>query len=96
MALFIARICYLLDIDVFVPKLFIGMAFDAGVVATGPMTATFSLAFIQGAANAFAEANVLTEGFGMIAMVALFPILTLEILGLVFKIKSKAKGVSVD
>ncbi|HHW89484.1 MAG TPA: DUF1538 domain-containing protein [Clostridiales bacterium] len=77
----------------FVPKLFIGMAFDAGVVATGPMTATFSLAFIQGAANAFAEANILTEGFGMIAMVALFPILTLEILGLMFKIKSKAKGV---
>ncbi|HEY8420022.1 MAG TPA: DUF1538 domain-containing protein [Clostridia bacterium] len=77
----------------FVPKLFVGMSFDAGVVATGPMTATFSLAFIQGAANAFADASVLTEGFGMIAMVALFPILTLEILGLIFKIKSKVKGV---
>ncbi|HEY8423959.1 MAG TPA: DUF1538 family protein, partial [Clostridia bacterium] len=77
----------------FVPKLFIGMSFDAGVVATGPMTATFALAFIQGAANAFADANVLTEGFGMIAMVALFPIMTLEILGLIFKIKSKRKGV---
>ncbi|HEY8444020.1 MAG TPA: DUF1538 domain-containing protein [Clostridia bacterium] len=78
----------------FIPKLFIGMSFDAGVVATGPMTATFSLAFIQGAANAFADASVLTEGFGMIAMVALFPIMALEILGLIFKIKSKRKGVN--
>ena len=70
------------------PKLFVGIAFDAGGVATGPMTATFILAFIQGAAQAFEGANILTDGFGMIAMVATMPIITLQILGLVFKMKA--------
>lgn len=76
----------------FVPKLFVGMAFDAGGVATGPMTATFIMAFTQGAAEAIPWADVLIDGFGMIAMVALTPILTLQILGLVFNIKSKKEG----
>lgn len=77
----------------FIPKLFVGMAFDAGVVATGPMTATFILAFVQGAASAFEGADVLIDGFGMIATAALTPIVTLEILGLIFTIKSRKKGV---
>lgn len=77
----------------FIPKLFVGIAFDAGGVATGPMTATFILAFIQGAAYAFEGADVMSDGFGMIAMVAMTPIITLEALGLVFAIKSKTKGV---
>lgn len=77
----------------FIPKLFIGISFDAGGVATGPMTATFILAFIQGAANAFEGADLMVDGFGMIAMVAMTPIITLETLGLVFAIKSKTKGV---
>ncbi len=75
-----------------IPKLFIGIAFDAGGVATGPMTATFILAFIQGAANTYEGADVMVDGFGMIAMVAMIPILTLEILGLIFAWKSKPKG----
>ncbi|SEA85064.1 Protein of unknown function [Eubacterium aggregans] len=77
----------------FTPKLFVGIAFDAGGVATGPMTATFILAFIQGAANAFEGADLMVDGFGMIAMVAMTPIITLEALGLVFALKSKTKGV---
>lgn len=79
----------------FIPKLFVGIAFDAGGVATGPMTATFILAFIQGAAEAFEGANVIVDGFGMIAMVAMTPIITLEILGFLFKIKSRPKGVEM-
>lgn len=75
----------------FIPKLFVGIAFDAGGVATGPMTATFILAFIQGAAHAFEGADLMIDGFGMIAMVAMTPIITLEALGLVFAIKSKNK-----
>ncbi len=74
------------------PKLFVGIAFDAGGVATGPMTATFILSFIQGAANAFEGADVLVDGFGMIAMVALMPILTLEILGIIFLIISNKRS----
>jgi len=77
----------------FVPKLFVGIAFDAGGVATGPMTATFVLAFIQGAADVFEGADLMADGFGMIAMVAMFPIITLQALGFIFAMKSKAKGV---
>jgi len=77
----------------FIPKLFVGIAFDAGGVATGPMTATFILAFIQGAAHAFEGADLMIDGFGMIAMVAMTPIITLEALGFMFKIKSKTEGV---
>lgn len=77
----------------FIPKLFVGIAFDAGGVATGPMTATFILAFIQGAAHAFEGADLMIDGFGMIAMVAMTPIITLEALGLIYHIKSKTKGV---
>ncbi|MDF2686065.1 MAG: hypothetical protein K0S55_1246, partial [Clostridia bacterium] len=73
----------------FVPELFIGIAFDSGGVASGPMTATFILAFTQGVAEAIDTADVLIDGFGVISMVALTPLIALQILGLIFKIKSK-------
>lgn len=81
-----------LSMTFFTPKLFVGIAFDAGGVATGPVTATFILAFIQGAAYSFEGADLMADGFGMIAMVAMFPIITLQVLGLIFKTVSK-KGV---
>lgn len=80
----------------FVPTLFVGIAFDAGGVATGPMTATFILAFVQGAASAFEGANLLRDGFGMIALVAMWPILTLQILGFIYQARSKKQGVDTD
>lgn len=73
----------------FAPKLFVGIAFDSGGVASGPMTATFILAYTQGAAEAVEGANVLVDGFGVIALVALTPLIALQILGLIFKKKSK-------
>jgi len=76
----------------FVPKLFVGIAFDSGGVASGPMTATFILAYAQGAAEAIEGANVLVDGFGMIAMVAMTPLIALQILGFIFKLKSKKGG----
>ncbi len=78
-----------------VPKLFVGIAFDAGGVATGPMTATFILAYTQGVADTFEGASLLVDGFGMISMVALFPIITLEILGLLYKVKSRKSEVDI-
>jgi hypothetical protein len=78
------------------PKLFVGIAFDSGGVASGPMTATFILAFVQGAAEAIEGANVLIDGFGMIAMVALTPLIALQIVGVVFKLKSKRGGLERD
>ncbi|CUX27585.1 DUF1538 domain-containing protein [Clostridium sp. C105KSO13] len=75
-----------------VPELFVGIAFDSGGVASGPMTATFILAFAQGAAESIEGANVLVDGFGVIAMVAMTPLIALQILGLIFKMKSQKGG----
>lgn len=76
----------------FVPKLFVGIAFDSGGVASGPMTATFILAFAGGVAEAVPHADVMLDGFGMIAMVAMTPLIALQVLGLIFKVKSKKGG----
>ncbi|NLC84736.1 MAG: DUF1538 domain-containing protein, partial [Ruminococcaceae bacterium] len=80
----------------FVPKLFVGIAFDSGGVASGPMTATFILAFAQGAAEAIEGASVMIDGFGVIAMVAMTPLIALQILGLIFKVKSRKRGLDSD
>lgn len=80
----------------FVPELFVGIAFDAGGVASGPMTATFILAFAQGVAEAAEGANVLLDGFGVIAIVALTPLITLQLLGYLYKVKSAQGGVETD
>ncbi|SFM49193.1 Protein of unknown function [Gracilibacillus orientalis] len=74
------------------PKLFVGIGFDSGGVASGPMTATFILAFTHGAADAIEGADIIVDGFGMIAMVALTPLITLQLLGLIFKMKSRKGG----
>jgi len=72
----------------FVSNTFVGIAYDSGGVASGPMTATFILAFIQGAASIIPGADVMVDGFGMIAMVAMTPIIAIQILGLIYRIKS--------
>ena len=85
--------CYIiaLTLSLFSDDLFIGISFDGGGVASGPMTATFILAFMNGIAGATAGANVLMDGFGMISLVAVAPIITLQVLGLLYKYKTKAK-----
>jgi len=67
----------------FVPELFSGIAFDSGAVVSGPMTATFILAFAHGVADAVEHASVLVDGFGIVAMVAMTPIIALQILGFI-------------
>jgi len=74
-----------------VPQLFVGIAYDSGGVASGPMTATFVLAFSHGAAGTMTGASLLADGFGLIAMVAMTPILSLQILGILYQ-KLSAKG----
>lgn len=66
---------------------FVGIAYDAGGVASGPMSATFVLAFATGAASVIPTANVLVDGFGVIAMIAMAPVLSINLLGIVFKAK---------
>ena len=72
----------------FVPKIFTAIAFDSGGVASGPMTATFLLPFAQGACEALGG-NVITDAFGVVAMVAMTPLLTIQLLGLLYKYKMK-------
>ncbi len=69
-----------------VPEIFTGIAFDSGGVASGAMTASFVLPLALGLCNAVGG-NIATEGFGVVAFVAMTPLITIQILGLVFKIK---------
>jgi len=66
---------------------FVGIAYDAGGVASGPMAATFVLAFAQGAATVIDTADVLVDGFGVIAMIAMAPVLSIMIVGTIVKHK---------
>ena len=67
-----------------VPKIFTAIAFDSGGVASGPMTATFLLPFAMGACQAVGG-NVLTDAFGCVAMVAMTPLIAIQVLGLVYQ-----------
>ena len=69
------------------PPLFTGIAFDSGGVASGPMTSTFILSFTLGAAIS-AGGNPVTDAFGVIALVAMTPLIAIQILGIIFKIKN--------
>lgn len=69
--------------------LFVGMAFDAGSVASGPMAATFILAFVQGVAEAVPHADVLLDGFGMIGLVLMVPIIAILIFGIFYEKNAK-------
>ena len=72
----------------FCPDLFTGIAFDSGGVASGPLTSTFILSFTIGAANACGGGN---DSFGVIALVALMPLIAIQIMGIVYKIKTEKK-----
>ncbi len=85
-----------LTISFFVPKIYTAIAFDSGGVASGPMTATFLLPLAQGACVAVGG-NVVVDAFGVVAMVAMTPLITIQILGLIseFSKKRKKKAASV-
>ena len=71
-----------------VPKIFTAIAFDSGGVASGPMTATFLLPLAQGACVAVGG-NLVADAFGVVAMVAMTPLITIQILGLITMIKNR-------
>jgi hypothetical protein len=78
-----------------VPDIFTSIAFDSGGVASGPMTATFLLPFAVGACTAVGG-NVVTDAFGVVALVAMTPLIAIQVLGLVYKLKSGAHNQSED
>ena len=77
-----------LGLSFLVPKIFTAIAFDSGGVASGPMTATFLLPFAMGACEAVGG-NILTDAFGIVAMVAMTPLITIQIIGLVYQFKTR-------
>lgn len=73
----------------FVPSVFVGIAFDSGGVASGPMTSTFLLPLATGACTALGG-NVVTDAFGVVALVALAPLVAIQIMGVLYVHRSKA------
>lgn len=71
------------------PSVFVGIAFDSGGVASGPMTSTFLLPLAMGACSAVGG-NVVTDAFGVVALVAMAPLIAIQIMGLIYAHKSKA------
>lgn len=72
----------------FSPPLFTAIAFDSGGVASGPMTATFLLPLAMGTCSGVGG-NVVMDAFGVVAMVAMTPLITIQILGVYYKHKSR-------
>ena len=83
----------------FVPEIFTSIAFDSGGVASGPMTATFLLPLAMGVCTALGG-DVSSDAFGVVAMVAMTPLITIQALGLYYKLKQrhikKAKNEALD
>lgn len=79
-----------LGMSFYTPKIFTSIAFDSGGVASGPMTATFLLPFAMGACEAIGGVDrIVSDAFGVVAMVAMTPLITIQLLGLAYKIRSK-------
>ncbi len=72
----------------FVPKIFVGIAFDSGGVASGPMTSTFLLPLSAGACKALGG-DIMTEAFGVVSLVALTPLIAIQIMGVIYQLKTR-------
>ena len=84
-----------LTLTFIVPDIFTSIAFDSGGVASGPMTATFLLPFAMGACVSVGG-TIVTDAFGVVAMVAMTPLIAIQILGLVYKLKLRHAHKTVE
>lgn len=71
-----------------VPKMFVGIAFDSGGVASGPMTTTFLLPLSIGACEAVGG-SLMRDAFGVVALVALTPLIAVQIMGLRYQLRNR-------
>ena len=76
-----------LVMSLFVPKIFVGIAFDSGGVASGPMTSTFLLPLSLGTCTAVGG-DLMQDAFGVVALVALTPLVAIQIMGLAYQYKT--------
>jgi hypothetical protein len=72
----------------FVPRIFTGIAFDSGGVCSGPMTSTFLLPFAMGTCEGVGG-NLMIDAFGIVAMVAMTPLIVIQLMGLVYQFRTK-------
>ncbi|MDR2103649.1 MAG: DUF1538 domain-containing protein [Treponema sp.] len=79
---------FALILTFFVPKIFTGIAFDSGGVCSGPMTSTFLLPLAMGACEG-AGKDLMADAFGIVAMVAMAPLIVIQIMGLIYLRKMK-------
>lgn len=79
-----------LIITFFVPPIYTAIAFDSGGVASGPMTTTFILPFAVGACEMLGG-NIMTDAFGVVAMIAMTPLITIQVLGLSGSIRRRSR-----
>ena len=75
---------FALALSFFVPDIYTAIAFDSGGVASGPMTATFMLQFMMGACSSLGG-NVLSDAFGVVALVAMMPLISIQVIGLIYE-----------
>lgn len=73
---------------IFSPPIFTAIAFDSGGVASGPMTASFLLPLAIGACKA-SGGNVVSDAFGVVALVAMTPLIAIQILGILFRLRQR-------
>lgn len=78
-----------LSLSFVVPPTFTAIAFDSGGVASGPLTATFMLPFAMGACNAVGG-NVMSDAFGLVALVAMMPLITVQVMGAISVLKARS------
>ena len=79
-----------LTLSFFIPKIFVGISFDSGGVASGTMMSAFVLPLCMGACNALGG-NVMTDAFGCVAFVAMAPIIAIQICGFAYKVKAEER-----
>ena len=84
-----------LALSFFVPDIYTAIAFDSGGVASGPMTAAFMLQFMIGASSALGG-NVLSDAFGIVAMVAMMPLITIQLLGVRAAIQERRRAARTE
>ena len=80
-----------LGLSFLVPRSFTAIAFDSGGVASGPLTATFMLPFAMGACQALGG-DVMTDAFGLVALVALMPLISVQAMGGLYTFRTRRKA----
>ena len=84
-----------LGLSVVVPPVFTSIAFDSGGVASGPKTATSLLPFAKGASQALGG-DILKDAFGIVAMVAMTPLIIIQLIGLSYEFKTRREKSSAQ